>query len=53
MNSFFQLGPFYFPDMFTALGLGGTAGVMVAIIGGCALAPIIAVHFVANRADKH
>jgi hypothetical protein len=48
-----QLGPFYFPDMFTTLGLGGASGVMVAIIGGCALFPIIAVQFVATRADKH
>ncbi|CAG8122059.1 unnamed protein product [Penicillium olsonii] len=45
------LGPFYFPDMFTALGLGGAAGVMVAIIGGCALLPIIAVQFVSTRID--
>ncbi|KAJ5998157.1 hypothetical protein N7522_009817 [Penicillium canescens] len=47
------LGPFYFPDMFTTLGLGGASGVMVAIIGGCALFPVIAVQFVATRADKH
>jgi hypothetical protein len=37
--------------MFAALGLGKAAGVMVAIIGGCALAPIIAVHFAATRSD--
>lgn len=48
----FKLGPFYFPDMFTALGLGGAAGVMVAIIGGSALLPIIAVQFVSTRAEK-
>ncbi|KAJ5509905.1 Major facilitator superfamily domain general substrate transporter [Penicillium expansum] len=47
-----QLGPFYFPDMFTALGFGGAAGVMVAIIGGCALLPTIAVQFVSTRAEK-
>ncbi|CAI7662780.1 unnamed protein product [Penicillium crustosum] len=45
-------GPFYFPDMFTALGFDGAAGVMVAIIGGCALLPIIAVQFVSTRAEK-
>ncbi|KAJ5382103.1 hypothetical protein N7517_000014 [Penicillium concentricum] len=45
-------GPFYFPDMFAALGFGGAAGVMVAIIGGCALLPIIAVQFVSTCAEK-
>ncbi|KAK9846230.1 Sucrose/H+ symporter [Penicillium brevicompactum] len=45
------LGPFYFPDMFSALGFGGAAGVMVAIIGGCALLPMIAVQFVSTRSD--
>lgn len=38
--------------MFTALGFGGAAGVMVAIIGGCALLPIIAVQFVSTSAEK-
>ena len=38
--------------MFAAMGLGGAAGIMVAIIGGCALAPIIAVQFTATRLDK-
>lgn len=38
--------------MFTALGFDGAAGVMVAIIGGCALLPIIAVQFVSTRAEK-
>lgn len=38
--------------MFAALGQGGAAGVIVAIIGGCALAPIIAVQFTATRLDK-
>lgn len=38
--------------MFDALGLGGAAGVMVAIIGGCALFPIMAVQFVATKADR-
>ncbi|OQD82237.1 hypothetical protein PENANT_c022G03683 [Penicillium antarcticum] len=47
------LGPFYFPDMFTTLGLGGASGVMVAVIAGCALFPIMAVQFVASRSDKH
>ncbi|GLA62965.1 hypothetical protein AtubIFM54640_004102 [Aspergillus tubingensis] len=46
------IGPFYFPDMFETLGLGGAAGVMCAIIGVCALLPIIAIHFVATRADQ-
>ncbi|GKZ24111.1 hypothetical protein AbraCBS73388_010729 [Aspergillus brasiliensis] len=46
------IGPFYFPDMFTTLGLGGAAGVMCAIIGVCALLPIIAIQFVATRADR-
>ncbi|KAJ5903294.1 hypothetical protein N7504_005677 [Penicillium tannophilum] len=47
------LGPFYFPDMFSALGLGGAAGVMVAIIAGCSLCPIVATQFVATRNDNH
>lgn len=47
-----QIGPFYFPDMFTALGLGGAAGVMVAIVGGCAMIPIIAVQIVATGREK-
>lgn len=38
--------------MFETLGLGGAAGVMCAIIGVCALLPIIAIHFVATRADQ-
>ncbi|KAJ5676461.1 uncharacterized protein N7477_002094 [Penicillium maclennaniae] len=46
------LGPFYFPQMFAALGLGGAAGVMVAIIGGCALVPIIAIQITATKLDK-
>lgn len=37
--------------MFSALGFGGAAGVMVAIIGGCALLPMIAVQFVSTRSD--
>ncbi|KAJ5493525.1 Major facilitator superfamily domain general substrate transporter [Penicillium fimorum] len=47
-----QVGPFYFRDMFAALGFGGATGVMIAIIGGRALLPIIAVQFVSTRADK-
>ncbi|KAJ5666577.1 hypothetical protein N7462_010986, partial [Penicillium macrosclerotiorum] len=47
------LGPFYFPDMFAALGLGGAAGVMVAIVGACAVFPIIAIQFTSSRLDKH
>ncbi|KAJ5628763.1 hypothetical protein N7490_010991 [Penicillium lividum] len=46
------LGPFYFPDMFAALGLGGAAGVMVAIIAGCSLCPMIAVHIAATRDEN-
>lgn len=38
--------------MFTALGFGGAAGVMVAIVGGCAMLPIIAVQFVATKSAK-
>ena len=38
--------------MFASLGLGGAAGVMVAIIGGCAMIPIITVQSVATRRDK-
>ncbi|KAJ5970094.1 uncharacterized protein N7479_000012 [Penicillium vulpinum] len=45
-------GAFYFPNMFSALSFGGAAGVMVAIIGGCALVPVIAVQFVSTRAEK-
>lgn len=37
--------------MFAALGLGGAAGVMVAIIATSAFLPIIVVQFVATRAD--
>ncbi|OGM48699.1 MFS multidrug transporter [Aspergillus bombycis] len=43
------IGPFYFPPMFKTLHLGGAAGVMCAIIGMCALAPIVAMHVVASR----
>lgn len=39
--------------MFAALDLGGAAGVMVAIVGGCAMIPIIAVQFLATQADRH
>ncbi|KAF4772351.1 hypothetical protein HAV15_004853 [Penicillium sp. str.  len=46
------LDRFISPDMFTALGFGGAAGVMVAIIGGCALLPTIAVQFISTRAEK-
>ncbi|KAJ5088891.1 hypothetical protein N7456_012507, partial [Penicillium angulare] len=46
------LGPFYFPDMFAALGLGGAAGVMVAIIAGASLLPVIALQLALTRADK-
>ena len=35
--------------MFDTLGLGGAAAVMVAIVGGAALLPVIAVQFVATR----
>ncbi|KAJ5933639.1 hypothetical protein N7454_005968 [Penicillium verhagenii] len=43
------LGPFYLPHMFSSLGFGGAAGVMVAIIAGCSLCPIIAVQVTATR----
>ncbi|KAH8425054.1 uncharacterized protein LDX57_002803 [Aspergillus melleus] len=43
------IGPFYFPPMFESLQFAGAAGVMCAIIGACALIPIIAVQFVASR----
>ncbi|XHG07536.1 hypothetical protein AWENTII_010675 [Aspergillus wentii] len=43
------IGPFYFPPMFETLGLGTAAGVMLAIIGGCALIPTVAIQFVASR----
>ncbi|KAJ5779912.1 hypothetical protein N7457_005072 [Penicillium paradoxum] len=46
------VGPFYFPGMFTTLGLGGAAGVMAALVGGCALLPIIAVQVVSTRTEK-
>lgn len=46
-----QIGPFYFPAMFAALGLGGAAGVMVSIIAGCALFPVIVVQCVSTRVD--
>ncbi|PYI02452.1 MFS multidrug transporter [Aspergillus sclerotiicarbonarius CBS 121057] len=46
------IGPFYFPPMFDSLGLAGAAGVMCAIIGACALPSIIAIQFVATRADR-
>lgn len=37
--------------MFETLGLGGAAGVMVAIVAGCCLTSIVALQFVASRAD--
>ncbi|KAF7586739.1 hypothetical protein BBP40_008382 [Aspergillus hancockii] len=43
------IGPFYFPHMFETLNLSGAAGVMCAIIGICALVPIIAIQVVASR----
>ncbi|PKY03407.1 putative MFS transporter [Aspergillus campestris IBT 28561] len=46
------IGPFYFPPMFESLKLAGAAGVMCAIIGVCALIPIIAIQYVASRADR-
>ncbi|PYI23136.1 MFS general substrate transporter [Aspergillus japonicus CBS 114.51] len=45
------IGPFYFPDMFDTLGLAGAAGVMCAIVGACAMLPIVAVHVVATQSD--
>ena len=38
--------------MFETLKLAGAAGVMCAIIGVCALIPIIAIQYVASRADR-
>lgn len=38
--------------MFAALGLGGAAGTMVAIISGAALLPVIAVQLVATKSDN-
>ncbi|KAJ5458760.1 hypothetical protein N7475_010148 [Penicillium sp. IBT 31633x] len=49
---FVNLGPFYFPNMFTALGLGGAACVMAAIVAGCAFLPVIAVQIVSTRAAR-
>ncbi|KAJ1706630.1 hypothetical protein AFLA70_193g002480 [Aspergillus flavus AF70] len=46
------IGPFYFPPMFKTLNLGGAAGVMCAIIGVCALGPIVAMHIVASRRSQ-
>ncbi|KAI9039540.1 MFS general substrate transporter [Aspergillus affinis] len=43
------IGTFYFPSMFESLQFAGAAGVMCAIIGACALVPIIAVQFAASR----
>lgn len=39
--------------MFTTLGLGGASGVMVVIVGACALLPITTVQIVATRADRN
>lgn len=47
-----QVGPFYFEPMFDTLGLAVSAGIFVAIIGGCSLIPIMAIQFVATRADR-
>ncbi|KAE8372402.1 major facilitator superfamily domain-containing protein [Aspergillus bertholletiae] len=46
------IGPFYFPPMFKTLNLGGAAGVMCAIIGVCALAPVITMHVVTSRRSE-
>jgi MFS family permease len=43
------IGPFYFPDMFATLGLAGAGGLMAALVGVCAMVPIIVVHFVGAR----
>ncbi|KAE8420780.1 MFS general substrate transporter [Aspergillus pseudocaelatus] len=43
-------GPFYFPPMFSSLGLGGAAGVMCAIMVVGALIPTIAIQVAATRA---
>ena len=39
--------------MFANLGLGGAAGLMVGLVAGACLLPVMAVQFVASRADRH
>jgi hypothetical protein len=36
-----RIGPFWFPDMFTSLGLAGSAGLMVGLIVVFSILPII------------
>ncbi|KAE8354365.1 major facilitator superfamily domain-containing protein [Aspergillus coremiiformis] len=43
------IGPFYFPSMFKRLNMGGAAGIMCAIIGVCALVPVVALQVVTHR----
>ncbi|GAD99525.1 hypothetical protein PVAR5_8240 [Paecilomyces variotii No. 5] len=46
------LGPFYFPDMFAALGLGGAAGLMCGLIVVASLAPTVIIQVIDSR-RKH
>ncbi|PYH42287.1 MFS general substrate transporter [Aspergillus saccharolyticus JOP 1030-1] len=46
------IGPFYFPPMFETLGLAGAAGVMCAIVGGCALPAVVGLHIVDVRGGR-
>lgn len=51
-NFVLQTGPFYFPLMFSKLGLGRAAGLMVGIVAVTSLLPIVAIHFVASHAIR-
>jgi hypothetical protein len=41
-----KLGPFWFPDMFSSLGLSGSAGLMVGLIVVFAILPTIFIQYV-------
>jgi hypothetical protein len=45
MQANLTIGPFWFPDMFTSVGIANSAGVMVALIVGVSLLPVIFVHW--------
>lgn len=40
-----QIGPFYFPRMFSSLGFGGAGGVMAAVVGVAASTLVALVQF--------
>jgi hypothetical protein len=43
------IGPFYFPQMFASLGLGGSGGLLAGLVGVCAWLPVVIVHYIGWR----